>query len=90
VRKVAVAAERQFAQHEVAHRVEAVFADQLVRRDEVAERFRHFLAFDGPPAVRENTARRFNPGSHQKGVPINRMKSKDILTYHMKTSRPKY
>ena len=39
VRKIAVAAERQFAQHEIAHGIKPIVLDQRVGRDEIAERF---------------------------------------------------
>ena len=67
MRKIAVTAERQLAQHEIAHRIEPVFIDELLRRDEIAQRFGHFLALDGPPAMGEHAARRFEAGGHQKG-----------------------
>ena len=88
MRKIAVAAERQLAQQEIAHRIEPVFVDQLLRRDEVAERFRHLLAFDGPPAMGEDAARRFEPGGHQKGRPVDRVKAQNILTDHVKIGGP--
>src|SRR5205823_10800048 len=51
VRKIAVIAERQFAQQEIAHGVEPVSVDERLWRDEVAEGFGHLLALDGPPAM---------------------------------------
>ena len=89
MREIAVTAERQLAQQEIAQRVEPVALDEIPGGDEVAERFRHFLAFDGPPAMREDALRRLEPGRHQKGVPIDRVKAQDVFTYHVKISGPK-
>ena len=49
-----------------------------------------FQAFDGPPAMGEHATRWFQPGGHQKGVPVDCVKAQDILTYHVKIGRPKY
>ncbi len=88
-REVAVTAEGQFAQEEIAHGVDAVFLDELRRRDKVTERFRHLLALDRPPAMGEDAPRRRQAGGHQEGRPIDRVEARDILANHVKIGRPK-
>ncbi len=88
-REIAVAAEGQLAHEEVAHRVDAVFLDQLRRGDDVLQPLRHLLAFDGPPAMGEDAPWRLKAGGHEESRPINRVKPQDILTYYMNVCRPK-
>jgi len=88
VREVPVIAEGNLAQHEVAHLVETVAADEVVRIDHIAERLRDLLAFVGPPAVREHALRRLQPSAHQKGRPVDGVKAQDVLADHVKIGRP--
>jgi len=88
VREIAVAAERQLAQHEVAHRVDAVLLGELGRRHHVLQPLRHLLALDRPPAMGEDPARRRDPGGHQEGRPVDRVEAQDVLADHVQIRRP--
>src|SRR5205085_7565298 len=88
VRKIAVTPERQFAKYEITHRIEPVSIDELLRRDEIVQRFRHLLSLDGPPAMGEDATRRLETGSHQEGRPIDRMKPHDVLADDVNIGRP--
>ena len=88
VREVAVIAERNLAQQEVAHLVEPVALDHVERIDDVADRFRDLLALVGPPSVREDPLGRIDARAHQEGRPVDRVEAQDILAHHVKIARP--
>src|SRR3546814_4646963 len=58
VAEIAVAAERHLAHEEVTDRIEPVAVDEIVGRDDVAQRFRHLLAPIEKMAVGEYALRR--------------------------------
>ena len=89
MREIAVIAEGQLAQQEIAHRVERRSARPAASGvDDVAERFRHLLALDGPPAMGEDAPRRRQLGRHQEGRPIDRVEAQDVLADHVQIGRP--
>ena len=85
---VAVLAERDFAQEVEAHRVDAELLDQRERIDDVAERLRHLLAFDGQEAVREDALLHGDAGAHQEGRPVDRVEADDVLADDVQVGRP--
>ena len=86
--EVAVVAERDLAEHEIAHLIEAVFFHQFDRVDDVAERFRYFLTLVGPPAVGEDVPGRRQPRAHQERRPIDGVEAQDVLADHVQVGRP--
>ena len=88
VREVAVVAEVDLAQQEVAHLVETVALHDLGRHDDVAERLGDLLALAGPPAMGVDAARRRDPGGHQEGRPVDRVEAQDVLAHHVNVGRP--
>ena len=75
VREVAIESEGNFAQQEVADRVDAVLVDQHIRLDNIAQALAHLLSFDSPPAMGEDLFRQRQAGSHQEGRPGRRHES---------------
>src|ERR1700739_1000658 len=88
VREIAVAAKGQLAQQEISRGVDPVSLDEDIRRDAVAQRFRHLLAFDGPPAMGEDAPWRLEARCHQKGRPIDPVGGPNVLAYDVKNVRP--
>ena len=88
VREVAVIAEGDFAQQEVAHLVETVLLDQLSGHDHVAQGLGDLLALVGPPAVGVDPLGRCDAGGHQKGRPVDGVEAQDILADHVNIGRP--
>ena len=87
--EVAVIAERDLAQEEVAGLVEAVALDQLQRRDHVAQGLRHLLALDRPPAVGEDALLGvLEAGAHQEGRPVDGVEAQDVLADDVQLGRP--
>ena len=88
VGEVAVVAEGDLAQQEIAHLVDPVTLGDLEGVDHVAERLGDLLSFAGPPAVGEDPFRRRDPGGHQEGRPVDRVEAQDILAHHVQVRRP--
>ena len=87
-REVSVIAERHFPHQEIACLVEAELVRKPVRIDDIAKRFRDFLAFIRPPSMREHATRKRKTGGHQESRPVNGMEPEDVLADHMQVGRP--
>ena len=61
--EIAVEAERDFAQQEIADGIDPVLVDQHVRLDHVLQALAHLLAFHRPPAVGEYLLGRGSPAA---------------------------
>ena len=90
MRIAAVLAERDFAQEEIAHRVEPVGVDHRLRADDVADRLRHFLAAVEQEAVHDDLFRHGQSGRHQEGRPVDGVEARDVLADHMRVRRPEF
>ena len=71
--------EGDFAKQEVAEGVHAVEFFHFKGVDDVAEGFRHFFAFDGPPAVREYADGRRESERHEHRGPYHAVEADDVL-----------
>ena len=88
VREVAVVAEGHFAQQKIAHLIQAIAFDQIIRRNDVAQGLGNFLAFVGPPAVGVNPFRGCQPRRHQESRPVNGVEAQDVLADHVQVGGP--
>ena len=84
----AVLAERDLAQEEVAHLIDAVLLGEIERIDDVADRFRHLLAAVEQEAVAEHPLLHGMPGRHQECRPVHRVKADDVLADDVHVGRP--
>ena len=87
-REVAVLAEVDFAQQEVADGIGAEFIDEAVRVDDIALGFRHLVAVDDEPAMTVDLLRQRQVEGHEDARPDNRMEADDFLADEMKVCRP--
>src|SRR3546814_5523491 len=83
-------AEAHLAQQVIAQRVDPEALGEVHRIDDIAQRFRHFLAAVEQESVTEDLFRQRQTGAHQEGRPVNRMKTHDILTDHMNVGGPEF
>ena len=88
--EVAVAAQIDLPQQEIADSIGAEFIDQAVRIHYVADGFAHFGAVHYQPAVAVHFLRNFFPHGHQHNGPDNRMETNDLLAYQMDIRRPEF
>ena len=78
-REAAIVSEADVAQQEIAQRIDAEAIGKLDGIDNVAGRFRHFLAAVEDESVAESLHRQLDVGGHQEGGPVNRVEADDIL-----------
>ena len=86
--EVAVAAQVDFAQQEVADSISAELINQTQRVDNVALGFGHFIAVNYEPAMTINLLRHFQTHSVQHDWPDNGVEAHDFLAYQMQACRP--
>src|SRR5262249_15764014 len=85
---VSVLAEGNLTQEEIAELIHAVGVSHGEWVDHVADRLRHlFTAIEQEP-VRENALRHGDARRHQKGRPIHRVKTDDVLADNVKRCGP--
>ena len=85
---VAVLAERDLAQEEVAQLVDAVGIGERERIDHVADRLRHLLAAVEQEAVPEDPLGQRQVRRHQEGRPVDRVEADDVLADDVHVRRP--
>ena len=88
VRIIAVLPERDFAQEEVADRIDAVRGDKARRAHDVADRLRHLLAAVEQETVHDDLPRQGQSGRHEERRPVDCVKAGDVLADHMRVGRP--
>src|SRR5579883_1414609 len=81
VAEVAVLAEDDFAQQEIAQRVHAKHVDDGSRQDDVALGLAHFGGVHQEPAVRPNLLGNGQHGSHEERGPIDGVETDDVLSH---------
>ena len=86
----AVFAEGDFAAQEPAQAIDAEAVHHGGRIDDIAERFRHFLAAVEQEAVAEHGFRQRNAGRDQEGRPIDGVEAHHILAHNVQIRRPPF
>ena len=86
--EVAVRAEREVAQQEVAQRIGAVALGQQVGVNDIALGLGHFAAVQQQPAVAVNVLGQGHIHAHQHGRPDDGMEADDLLADKMDIGRP--
>ena len=86
--EVAVAAQIDFTQQEIADSVSTKFVNQAQRVNNIAFRLGHLVAFYNQPAMSVYFFRQRLTHSHQHNRPNDSMETHDFLTYQMQACRP--
>ena len=87
-REVAVLAEVDLAQQEVADGIGAELVNQAVRVDDIALGLRHLVAVDDEPAVAIDLLRQRQVERHEDARPDDRVEAHDLLADEVQVSRP--
>ena len=86
--EVAVPAEGDFPEHEVAEILQSVRIGDLFGVDDVPFGLGHFLTVAGPPAMSGDVFGQGHVKAHEKRWPVDRMEAKDVLADQVYPSRP--